>query len=82
MDEATPGMQPSSNETDGGFRMCKQHVSKAKSDTCGIRRNARPRAWNSGNQSGRSSEVGFVQSASVNREELIIGVTTDAVIKP
>ena len=22
VDEATPGMQPSSNETDGGFRMC------------------------------------------------------------
>ena len=27
-------------------------------------------------------EMGFVQSASVNREEFIIGVTSDAVIKP
>ena len=29
-----------------------------------------------------ADEVGFVQSASVNREELVIGVSIDAVIKP
>ena len=29
-----------------------------------------------------ADEVGFVQSASVIREELMIGVTIDAVIKP
>ena len=32
VDEVTPGMQPSSKETDGGFLMCEveEHVSKSK----------------------------------------------------
>ena len=51
LDDVIPGMQPSRNETDGGFIMCEVEEqqaarvevqgSKKKSDTCRIRRNAR-----------------------------------------
>ena len=53
VDEAAPGMQTSSNDTDGGFTQCEVEERqeacrsprpKKKSDTCGIIRNAGLRA--------------------------------------
>ena len=86
------GIQPSSKETDGGSRMCdveEQQVARVevKGPT---RRVIRVESEETQDHvrgtlaisQEEADEVGFVQSASVIREELMIGVTIDAVIKP
>ena len=94
MDEAASGKQPSSNQTDGGFLICEvDEQQAARVEVQGPERRAvicseseeetqdYVRETLAISQED-ADEIGFVPSALANREEPIIGVTIDGVIKP
>ena len=82
VNEATPGMQPSSNETHGGFVMCEvEERQEACVEVQGPRRGVtRVKLW----QSVRKKQREWVscQAPLVNHVEKFIGVTIDAVKRP
>ena len=90
VDEVIPGMQPSSNEKDGGLRMCEvEEQQAARVEVQGPKRRVIRVESEETQDDVRESlaisqeeadEIGLVPS--VNLEESIAGATTDAVKKP